>query len=356
MQFLRYFVDKSIKKPFLAKLFVAIGLFYPMIGSAILIQDLPTYRIVDNDILKRGNLTLIREQGIDYQYQSVSSNGQSYYVGKFAKDNFEKNNKEQTSISSEKSDNLQFLVLHDSEDAGFDSGLQWIADNGGQIWVLENQERRNLFNFATQKTTNSDPNRIFWGLDTATTVNVKLPTKPNEENWVTKTNPHAEFAHYLLEQIGVVPTVNQSNKQSIPDKQSTPNKPSILVALHNNSPDGQFGMDTIAKFGNTRVACQHDNEPKNLYWIATNTQADSAVSLNSHALVQTLCQDGQFNVVQETAPSVADGDGSLSVYMANHAPNWQYVNIEIKAGEKGNPVDEQRAKQQQLHYINNLLK
>lgn len=240
-------------------------------------------------------------------------------------------------------------MLHDSEDAGFDSGLQWIADNGGQMLVLENQEHRNLFNFATQKTTYSDPNRIFWGLDTATAINIKLPTKPNEENWVAKTNPQAEFAHYLLEQIGVVPTVNQFNKQSMPKK-------STLVALHNNSPNSQFGMDTIEKFGNTRVACQHDNEPKNLYWLAKNAQADSPISMNSQALIQTLCQDGQFNVVSETAPSVTNGDGSLSVYMANHAPNWQYVNIEIKAGEQGNLIDEQQAKQQQLHYINNLFK
>lgn len=80
--FLGYLLEKSIKKPFLANLSLAIGLFYPMIGSAILIQNLPNYRIVDNDVLKRGNLTLIREQGIDYQYQSVFSDGQLYYVGK----------------------------------------------------------------------------------------------------------------------------------------------------------------------------------------------------------------------------------------------------------------------------------
>lgn len=307
---------------------------YSTSASALLVLYLPNYPIKDNDLLSRQNLTQLQAKKIRHQYQAITIDNQEYYLGKF-----ERQTNTPTAI---------FLVLHDSENGAFDSGLQWIADNGGQMWVLENQEQRNLFDFMRHKTTLTDPNRLFWGLDSATAISLELPTKPSEKNSIVKTNPYAPFANYLLEQIGVKPAISQP---------STPTRsvPMILVALHNNSPTGQFGMDNIARFGNTHIACQQDNAPKNLYWIASNTKADSPITLNSQALIQKLCQHSAVNVVSETAPTVADGDGSLSVYMANHAPNWQYVNIEIKAGKKGNPVDEQRAKQQQLNYIDNLL-
>lgn len=54
--------------------------------------------------------------------------------------------------------------------------------------------------------------------------------------------------------------------------------------------------------------------------------------------------DGRVNVVTEAAPRVEAGDGSLSIYMVNQAPTWQYVNIEIKAAKTQDSEDEARAK------------
>ena len=347
----------------------------PITSQALLVETLPNYKIIDKDLLSRDNLALVNRQQIGFQYQTVFSQGKQYRLGEFVKANDmgkdgQANNVNSLAVSP------KYVVLHDSEDAAFDSGLQAVAKNGGKLLVLENNEKRNLYDFATQQLTDSDPNRMFWQLNktlvtdeqsslagnTATNTATKLVENPfqsqdiqrNEKTQplakTTKVNDNAEFANYLLEQLGVNNKA-QSNYLSL-------DHPLLLVALHNNRARGSFGLDYIDEFGNTQIACQHDPETKNLFWIATAAQSQTAATQagnqRSQALTQQLCQTDGINVVTENAPTIADGDGSLSIYMANHKPTWQYVNIEIKAGKAGNAADETRAKNEQLRYIQRL--
>lgn len=326
---------------FLRSLPIFLTLFLSRQSDALLVEQLPNYKIIDQDLLSRGNLALVNQQHIDYQYQTITSQGKAYRLGLLSK-----NSDSNTPV---------FVVLHDSEDAAFDSGLETVAVNGGQLWVLENQENRNLYDYASQQLTYHDPNRMFWRL---VEKDFPLNAKPSNSEQIDseqtnieqsasepaiKLNANAEFANYLLEQLGVKNTLKQS-------------MPSILIALHNNSPKGNFGVDYIDEFGNTQVVCSHDTEAKNLFWLATASHQDNTAKVNqrSNALQQKLCKMDTVNVVTENAPSVIDGDGSLSIYMVNHFPYWQYVNIEIKAGKKGDIPDETRAKHAQLHYIQRL--
>ena len=316
--------------------------------QAILIETLPAYPIVDKDLVSRGNLVWLHQRGLTYDYQAVTTGEQTYRLGKFSRI--------EQSIATP-----TYLVLHDSENAAFDSGLQMVATQGGTLWVLENTENRNLYDYASQRLTHSDPNRMFWGLDNASSSlnqhsdsqNAHLQATAEQADKDTlkepvKTNANAEFANYLLRQLGI-----NSYASARHDKHSpTP----ILVALHNNRPAGNFGLDYIDEFGSTKVACQHDPEPKNLYWLATAADLASDIPSNqrSERLTQALCQTGRVNVVTEAAPRVEAGDGSLSIYMVNQAPTWQYVNIEIKAAKTQDSEDEARAKQAQLNYIHQL--
>lgn len=325
----------------------------PLSGQAILVDYLPNYKITDNDLLARGNLPVVTQAQVDFQYQTVLTNGKMYQLGKFTKATDDLKNAKSTSV--------QYLVLHDSEDAAFDSGLQKIANDGGTLWVLENQENRNLYDFASQSLTHSDPNRMFWRLtaeDFPAADKAKLVeshSHSQSQNNEVKTNANAEFANYVLEQLGLKTGLSQpKSKKRQPNVKATLTKQPLLVALHNNRAKGNFGVDYIDEFGNTQVACSHDNENKNLFWLATTSDKKAKVSQNSEMLRDKLCATGTVNVVSETAPSVADGDGSLSVYMVNHFPAWQYVNIEIKAGKQGDKADESRAKNEQLRYLKTL--
>lgn len=315
----------------------------PKMGMALLIEQLPPQQIADTDLSARGNEQVINQHHITYTYQTILSHGKAYQLGKF-------------STPTTPANMIKFLVLHDSEDAAFDSGLQFIAEHGGDLWVLENQEHRNLYDVASQSVTNTDPNRIFWRLQPRD-FPPQMAISPSDENPI-KINEYQEFANYLLEQLGLnqqkLPTQKRTSnpKNIIKSKKSEPN---LLIALHNNNPKGNFGIEDIDEFGNTQVACRHDSESKNLFWLASHAATPTAVLQQSQRLKDSLCAIGRVNVVTETAPIVADGDGSLSIYMANNFPTYQYVNIEIKAGKKGNAKDETRAKNEQLRYINTLL-
>lgn len=297
-----------------------VGTFIPsQVSHAVLIEALPPYPVIDQDMLSRGNWALIQQKPIRYTYYEVTTGTQTYRLGKFS-------HPAPNPVPT-------YVVLHDAEDAAFDSGLHQVAHQGGTLWVLENQEKRNLFDSASNTLTNTDPNRMFWGLDqTETTANAT-----------------AEFAMYLLTQLGIKAGTTAPHPVA---NHATP----TLVALHNNRPNGNFGLDYIEAFGNTQTLCQRDPESKNLYWLtlSANAATDSAVNQRSLHLAQALCETDKVNVVTEAAPSVAEGDGSLSVYMVNKAPNWQYVNIEIKAAKPTDPHDIARAKHAQLGYIERL--
>lgn len=200
----------------------------------------------------------------------------------------------------------RYLVLHDNENTAFDSGLRAIKD-GGLLVVLENKESRYLYDFGKNTQTNTDPNRIF-----------------------DDKNKYFALGQAILSSLQL-------------------QQDSLVVALHNNSPNSAFKMSNIHKFGNAQIVCQKDRNEKNLYWIPYKNSTDAGLNL-----AKKLCNAGSYNVVSEQVPSITEGDGSLSIYAANHGID--YVNIEIKAAIAGDKNSENTAMLAQQNYITTLAK
>lgn len=248
----------------------------------------------DKDFINRGNAQLVQQHQIQLTQCNYVINGQAFKLDVYQKQPI---------------GNLRYLVLHDSEDAAFDSGLDAIKD-GGLMVVLENNDQRHLFDQNSQSVTKSDPNRIF---------------KPSDANFA--------FGQIILNHLNIQPN-------------------SHIIALHNNSPSGGFGMSNITNYGATDIACDTGKNNKNLFWIPFSSK-----SPNAQQIAKELCQFGQFNVVTENVPKVASGDGSLSIFAGNQG--FSYVNIEVKAAERGDQRSEQNAKAQQIAHIqalSNILK
>lgn len=250
----------------------------------------PINTIADKDFQSRGNEHVVTDYQINAIQCMYTNNNDAYKVFIYEKHPI---------------GNVRYLVLHDSEDAAFDSGLKSIQ-HGGLMVALENQEKRHLFNHANQQMTEIDPNRIF---------------KP--------TDSHFEFGKFILSSLKLESTTH-------------------LIALHNNMADSAFGMTNIKNYGATDIACDTKENNKNLFWLASTAETSYA-----SALAEKLCQDKNYNVVLETVPLIEDGDGSLSIYAANQGIN--YVNIEIKAAERNNESSEQLAKNQQIQHIQTFL-
>lgn len=259
----------------------------------------PTRSAVDDDLNRRGNRQWVVDNDISYRYYHYPINERMFTVAVFQKAPL---------------GNTRYLVLHDSENAAFDAGLRAIAD-GGLLVALENNEHRNLYDQRHRTRLPIDPNRIF-----------------------QTDNPYLPLAMHLLYALQL-------------------DNDSQLIALHNNSPNSAFGMDNLNHYGNTKPLCQNDGEPKNLYWFAVpSSPSKQEYTNNTPTLYQVLCQH-PINLAIELAPSIADGDGSLSIYTTNKG--MDYVNIEIKAGDKagdkGDPQSEQHAMNEQLRYIHQLI-
>lgn len=254
----------------------------------------PNITALDNDLKRLNNLTIANS--LHHHYEQIHIGEKSYRLGIFEKQPIGK---------------IRYLVIHDSENASFDSGLQSLNIHGGRMVVLENLEKRGLFDFNSQQESKTDPNRIFF-LDNQQAV---------DEQYLYL------FSQYILEKLDLT-------------------SDSLLLALHNNSPYSRFGLQHIEDLGDISVICQQDNEPKNLFWF-TNALSKN---FDNQALWQQLCQY-DFNVVVENVGKISDK--SLSNF--SYFNNIDYVNIEIKMAEKGNIVSEQEAKFLQQNYINALI-
>lgn len=266
-----------------------------MSSFGILVEKLNTNIVFDKDLKRFDNLALAKN--MHYHYEQVHIGEQKYRLGIFEKPPIGK---------------VRYLVLHDSEDASFDSGLQSLAIHGGRMVVLENDEKRSLFNFSSNHETLIDPNRIF-GQD-------KQMAFDEQDMYV--------FSQYILEKLKL-------------------SSDSLLVALHNNSRYSPFGLESIYESDNMMVLCHYDFEPKNLFWF---TQALSN-HFKKDKLWRQLCLYRGFNVVMENVGQ--ESDKSLSNFA--HLNGIDYVNIEIKMGEKNNVLSEQEARFLQQNYINALL-
>ncbi len=262
--------------------FILILIFITTIASA---QSVP-----DADILSptRRNEQFIRRKKIHLHQVSVDVGNQRFIINVFSK----KGKKTQT-----------FIVVHDSEDAAFDTGLRAIK-HGGTFIALEDHEGRPLYSYgADSGVTHQDPNRMF-----------------------NKDNPYWPVAKKILELL-----------KGSPDR--------MIFALHNNKPAGNFMIDTIATWKNISILSDADKDKKSLVWIPSSSPEPSKKLAEEIAFYQ---KKG-MNVVYEYVPKNERGDGSLSVYASKHA--IPYRNIEVKAGIRGNRRSELKSRHKQMRYL-----
>lgn len=244
----------------------------------------------DKDLMSRGNLQLLEQHGIQVSQCQVMLNDQSFNIDIYKK---------------EPIGHMRYLALHDSEDAAFDGGLDAIK-NGGLMVVLENNEQRYFYDQAHNTVTQKDPNRIF-----------------------TPSDDFFPLGEFILQQLNITPDA-------------------YIISLHNNNPDGGFGMKNIKKYGATDILCHQHSDDKNLFWLPYSDTMPHIKQLGDK-----ICKNGKYNVVLENVPAVADGDGSLSIYAANQG--YQYVNIEIRAAKRNNADSERTAKSEQIKHIQEFL-
>ncbi len=246
--------------------------------------------VPDADIFSstRRNEQFIRRKGIKVRQVTVDVGAQRFVINVFTK----KGKKTQT-----------FIVVHDSEDAAFDTGLRAIK-HGGTFIALENHEGRPLYSYgADSGATRQDPNRMF-----------------------NADNPYWPVAKKILELLN-----------------GSPGR--MIFALHNNKPGGNFRIGTIATWKNISILSNADRDKRSLVWIPSlqpqpdNKLADEIAFYKKKGL----------NVVYEYVPENERGDGSLSVYSAKHG--IPYRNIEVEAGIRGNRRSELKSRRKQMRYL-----
>src|SRR6056297_328833 len=202
----------------------------------------------------------------------------------------------------------KYLVIHDSEDAAFDTGLRAIK-NGGALIALENRNGRNLYSFGANKgDTGQDPNRIF-----------------------DKDSHYYPLARKILELLG------ESSGE-------------MVIALHNNKQDGNFSLDDLEKQENISTLSKEDPDHKSMILIPGST---SEPDQRTHSEVRYYRDQG-LNVVYEYVPEDEPGDGSLSHYATRKG--LLYRNLEAPAPVRGDQKSEARSLEKQTRYLEVIRK
>ncbi len=252
-------------------------------------------KTVDADVISttRKNTNFIKRKHIRFYQLSVKVGKEKFLISVFTKQGH---------------NSQKYLVIHDSEDAAFDAGLRAIQ-HGGMLIALENNENRSLYSFGKKGgTTGQDPNRMF-----------------------NKDNPYWPVAKKILELLDAT-------------------SGSMIIALHNNKPGGNFNLGHIQKWKNISVVSREDPDSRSMIWIPGPTPTPNR---DISREVQAYNNSG-LNVVYEYVPENSRGDGSLSVYAAKHC--IPYRNIEVEAGVRGNRRSELKSRRTQIKYLNALRK
>ncbi len=249
-----------------------------------------TKKIADADILSptRKNARFIKNHGIKLQQVAVDVGDKRFIINVFTKKGKQKQ---------------KFIVVHDSEDAAFDTGLRAIK-HGGTFIALENNENRSFYSYGSPKgSVHQDPNRMF-----------------------NKDNPYWPVAQKIIELLKASPK-------------------ELIFALHNNKPGGNFILDTIATWKNISILSDKDPDKRSLIWIPfSQPEPDQKLAKEI-----SFYKKKGMNVVYEYVPQSERGDGSLSVYSSRH--NIPYRNIEVEAGVRGDRKSELKSRRKQLKYL-----
>lgn len=232
-------------------------------------NSLEKLEIKDNDFFARGNQEFIEKHEIEIEQKFLEIGKEKFLIN---------------ILSKEGPNNQKYFICHDNENASFDTALRAI-ENGGQIISLGNNENRFLYSYGEKKgLTDQDPNRMF---------------DKNNQYW-----PLAEKILDLLE-------VDENER---------------IIALHNNSPHGNFHLDNIKNWQKISVLSEEDPDKKSLIWIPGLEKIPNEELKEE---IQYYKKNG-LNIVYEYVPENQQGDGSFSVYAAQN--NIHYLNIETMMG------------------------
>ncbi len=234
-------------------------------------SPLEELKIKDADFFARGNQEFIEKNEINIEQSFFEIGNEKFLIN---------------ILSKEGPNNQKYFICHDNENASFDTALRAI-ENGGKIIALGNNENRFLYSYGKEKgITDQDPNRMF-----------------------DKNNPYWPLAEKILDLL----KAEESER---------------IIALHNNSPHGNFHLDNIKNWQNISVLSEKDPDKKSLIWIPG---LEKIPNEELQEEIEYYKKNG-LNIVYEYVPENQAGDGSFSVYAAQN--NIHYLNIETVMGNK----------------------
>ena len=195
------------------------------------------------------------------------------------------------------SENIVMLNLHDNERTSVNAGKKVLAEKGGMLIRIENNNTRLISFLLDDKKYTFDPNRMF------TRPGVEASLKLNSQSTPEAIDIVSRFADSLLSKI---PLITEK-----------------VIALHNNDSSPGLSIHSYSPGGNyekeaTQVYVNFEKDPDDFFLSTT------------HPLFLKVVNHGH-NAILQNNKDVTD-DGSLSVFMGLR--NKAYINVEAEHGHE----------------------
>ena len=202
---------------------------------------------------------------------------------------------------------IVLLNLHDNERTSVNAGKKVLAENGGMLIRIDNNNTRLISFILDEKKYTFDPNRMF------TRHGVEASLKLNSQSTPEAIDIVSRFADSLLARI----PANTEKLIALHNNDSSPG-----LSIHSYSPGGTYEKEA------TQVYVNFEKDPDDFFLSTT------------HPLFVNVVTQG-YNAILQNNKGMTD-DGSLSVYMGLR--NKAYINVEAEHGHE----DEQRKMLQHL--------
>jgi hypothetical protein len=192
--------------------------------------------------------------------------------------------------------NLVMINLHHNEATSVEAARKVLAEAGGVLLLIENDNERLISFDRKGKTYTFDPNRMFTRRGIKASIRRQSPQYSGAAMRAGK-----RFGKFVLKQI--------------------PGNPATLIALHNND-EGRLSILSYMKDGvyQKEAAEVHQNgehDPDNFF-------------LTTDPGLYGRLRDAGFNIVLQNNRRATD-DGSLSIYYGRRRLN--YINVEAEMGK-----------------------